>query len=69
MRIDKVNYKDGFAWFVVDGDTTKTYGIRMKEKTKLLQIIKELKEKVNPIDSNEKTFKDLKVKDLEGTDI
>jgi len=69
MKITKVNYKDGFAWFVVDNDTTKTYGIKMKGKKLRIEITTELKKKVTPNDEDKIIFDNLKVKELEGTDI
>ena len=70
MKIEKVAYKDGFAWFVMEGDTKHTYGVKLSENETMAQVKKTLKDKIElSKDTEEKTFDDLKLMDLIGTDL
>ncbi len=69
MKILKANYREGVVLFATEEHPDKTFVVNLKGITTLKEIIDKLKELDPSSDSTEKTFNDLNVKSLEGTDI
>lgn len=69
MKIIKVNYMTGEARFVLEGFPEKSICIKLEGKTSRKEITNELKARLPKPDAEEQKFKDLKIKNLEGTEI
>ena len=75
MKIMLVNYMPGEARFVIEGIPKVTFCVPLKGKIKQKQVLDELKAKVDDFilieyeKDQKQVYKDLKIKDLEGTDL
>jgi len=69
MKIKKVNLVNGQALFVMEELPETTFCINLKGKTTAKEITDELKSRLPKPDAAEQTFNDLKLKELEGTEI
>ena len=69
MKIQKVGFVAGEALFVVEGFPDRTFCVDLKGKTSQKQVTDELLAMLPVPDTTEDTFKDLKLKALEGCDL
>ena len=69
MKILKVNYVSGEALFVIEEFPDMTFCVSMEGKTTKQEVIDKLKTMVPEPYTTEETYNNLKLKDLEGTDI
>ena len=69
MQILKVNYVNGNALFVVDKFQGKTFVVSLDGMKTRKQVTEKLQSLFPEISFEKKTFDDLKIKELEGTDI